>query len=466
MTLTSHPFFFLFLPITLLIYWKACRKPEYKLWLLAIASYLFYALAGIQFIPLLLGLSLLTFYAARRSWFAAGIILNLIALAFFKYWDFGALNTNRLADAVNLPIVVPLLRLALPLGLSFFVFKHIGYLVDIKLKQYPATHDWLSFITFSGLFLQISAGPISSFQDTGAQLRHLPDRLDHDQVYRGMVFLIIGLAKKLLIADVLHASLVTYRNAPIAADAGMAIAWLYIFTYAMQIYFDFSGYTDIVLGLGQLFGITLPPNFNNPFLSAGFQDFWQRWHISLSSWFRIYLFFPLSRSLLKRFGLHHKGAVQTMANLVTMTLVGLWHGAGWGFIGWGAIMGALVNLDGWANRRRIKIKPAILARGLFFILMIFSLTFFVSPNTAYLGNLLKNLVGFGRFGIWHVLNPLPLRALLIVLLLAVLLAFSGVAEAANLVNIRKRWFALVCGVLLALSLLLMAQPITFMYVQF
>ena len=272
MSLTSHAFLLLFLPISLLLYWRVFKTSQSRLWVLLVLSYMFYALAGWQYVPLLLGLSWVTFHTARRGWFTAGIVINLTGLAIFKLigWE------STLLNGLGLTGTGSLLNLALPLGLSYYTFKHISYLLDVKWQVYPASADFTAFATYAAFFPQISAGPLSSFEDTGKQLRALPERLSNDQVFDSLVYITIGLSKKLLIADILLKNAGANVFSPMAAKSGLISAWLLVLASAMGIYFDFSGYTDMVIGMAQLFGVRLPPNFNNPFLARDIQDFWNQ----------------------------------------------------------------------------------------------------------------------------------------------------------------------------------------------
>ena len=462
MNLTSLAFFFLFLPFSLLLYWKVLKSGQTRLWALLVLSYLFYGLAGWQYVPLLLGVSWLTFQAARRGWFTAGILINLAVLVFFKFigFEFTVLKWLGFSGARML------FRVVFPLGLSYYTFKHIGYLLDVKRKRVPATADFLAFTTFSAFFPQISAGPLSSFQDTGRQLHALPEHIPAGQIFDAMVYITIGLAKKLLIANVL---LETFRSgalSPLNPDSGLISAWLTVFSSVMGLYFDFSGYTDIVLGVGLLFGVQLPPNFNNPFLAQNIQEFWNRWHISLSNWFRVYLFFPLTRKLLVRFGQTRKATAQSLANLITMFLVGLWHGITFGNLAWGILMGLLLNLHTGLKRSNKLIQPRFLATGGFLISIFVSLAIFTSPSYVYAQMLVTKLIGLGGFEGWSHFATLGLERFGSILLLSLLIAFSGYAEADKLLVDRKWWFAAAIGLLLWLCLLFMGKPVDFIYVQF
>jgi alginate O-acetyltransferase complex protein AlgI len=212
---------------------------------------------------------------------------------------------------------------ALPLGISFYVFKHIGYLLDVRQNSYPASDDLLSFVTFAAFFPQITAGPLSGYQETATQFRTLPGTLSTDRFYSGVVYICVGLFKKLLIADPLAVVLKTALFSQPANGTGVLWAWFTILAYALQLYFDFTSYTDIALGIGIWFGVSLPPNFSDPYLATNPRQFWQRWHMSLSNWFRLYFFSPVSRWLLKRWGSGHSERAQYSANILTMTLIGL-----------------------------------------------------------------------------------------------------------------------------------------------
>jgi alginate O-acetyltransferase complex protein AlgI len=462
MIITSYGFLLLFFPLTLLLYWGVFRSSRQKLWFLCFASYLFYALGGWLFTALLLGLSLTTFWLARIKRAGWGIALNLLALAFFKYWNFGAENINNLTSSLGVSAFAPLLGFALPLGISFYVFKHIGYLIDVRSGKYRATSDFLLFTTYSAFFPQISAGPISQFDDTGGQLAQLPRRLSSEAVYDGLMHISIGLIKKLMLADALSESLRTGLYAPGDAGAGMLWAWLSVILYALQLYLDFSAYTDLALGVAYLLGVKLPPNFNNPYLATNPGQFWQRWHMSLSNWFRLYLFSPLSRSLLKRWGTSRQAQAQYTANLVTMGLVGLWHGAGWGFILWGIYHGLLLNLYAWAGRRKLRLDSHLLL----IILVLIGWALFLSPDLAFAGRLLAQMFGAGGIGSPEALSALYTPYTLFIAAAAIFITLSGLVEAANLPRIQNPAAAFLLGVLALVAILQLGEAATFIYVQF
>lgn len=465
MTIASHFFLLLFLPLTVSLYYGVFRHARQKMFFLLFASYLFYTLANWQFVPLLLGLSLATFWVAKRRWITAGVVLNLAALGLFKYWNFGVDTFNVLMNDLGIGILAPVLQIGLPLGISFFVFKHIGYLIDIRQKRYEPTPDFWAFATFSAYFPQISAGPISSFNDTASQFTTLPQKLNREQAYEGLVYLSIGLAKKALVADVLGSFLAT--NLASGSSSGLIPAWYVVIAYAMQLYFDFSGYTDMVLGASLLFGISLPQNFNSPYLATSPGDFWERWHISLSMWFRYYLFFPISRSLLRKWSSSRREQAQYASNLITMTLIGLWHGAGWSYIAWGFYHGVLLNINSVWKRSGRKI-PALIGRPLLVFALMIGWALFMSPDMDFLRNLFSQLFGFGGLGTINLILKLAREAATPALLVSLVLAFSGYSEARDVVQAAKSrvWYPLLWGTLAAVSLLYLGGEIQFLYVQF
>ena len=466
MSFTTHAFLLLFLPLALLAYYNLFKTARGKMFFLLAASYGFFALAGLEYIPVLLGLSLSTFFFAKKNWFLSAILLNLGALALFKYWNFGAENFNALADIFGFGFAVNLLALGLPLGISFFVFKHISYLLDIQAGRYPASEDLWTFLTFSAYFPQISAGPISNFKDTATQFLNLPQHLESEQVTSGLVHFSMGLAKKVLIANQIG----TLIDAALSTSVieGMLPAWYIVIAYAVQLYFDFSGYTDIALGISALFGVKLPPNFNSPYLATNPAEFWERWHMSLSNWFRVYLFSPLSRSLLRKWGSDKREWGQYMANFITMTLVGLWHGASWSYLLWGFYHGLLLNISAGSKRAGYQLPPLI-SRILFTISILLGWAIFMSPDAGFLRDLLQSLSGMQGLGELDMLNSLVTSKATPAILVGILLAFSGRSEAASLFQdgqqIPSQRFFL-WGLLTAICILLMGQFQEFIYVDF
>lgn len=306
--------------------------------LLLAASYAFYAAWNPKFLPLLLALTLTDYYAGRfletnpsRLVLAAGIAANLAFLGFFKYFNFAAVQLGY-----------PPADIVLPLGISFHTFQSISYLIDVHRRQHPAVRSLPDYALFIAFFPQLVAGPIVRAREFFAGLHHwtAPNRAAVEQ--SAMRFL-AGLTKKMLFADRFAQVADPYFASPITWP-GLIPAWTATLAFSLQIYFDFSGYTDMAIGLAGLLGFHFPENFQRPYLSGSLAEFWQRWHISLSRWLRDYLYIPLGGNRL--------GSARTYLNLVvTMLLGGLWHGASWNFIIWGAYHGLLLATERATNFR-------------------------------------------------------------------------------------------------------------------
>ena len=341
-----------FLPITWLLFWLTPTR--WRVELLLVASYVFYATWSVPFAAMMFGLAVLNYLFGRavgratrckRLVLAGAIVGNLLVLGFFKYWNFGLDSANWALSALGIAWQPPFLELALPLGISFFVFEFIHYLVDIYRGAVPI-HSFSKFHVFAAFFPTQIAGPIKRFQDFVPALARL-DRFDPDLTRDGLWLIALGLVKKMLLAD----KLAPIADAGFAADRlGTVEAWTAVLAFSLQIYFDFSGYTDIARGSAQLFGFRIPINFDAPYLATGVSDFWRRWHISLSSWLRDYVFIPLGGS--------RHGLPATVRNLlVTMVLGGLWHGAAWHFVAWGLYWGAVLGVARLA-RAVVSVPPS------------------------------------------------------------------------------------------------------------
>jgi alginate O-acetyltransferase complex protein AlgI len=466
MLIASRAFLLLFFPISLIIYWLIARSPRQKLIVLLVLSLLFYAIAGKTFIFLLLFLSLATYWLAQRKKYFLSIIINLITLGIFKYWGFGIDNLNRISSFIGFHSTIPLLDIALPLGISFYIFKHISYLLDVRSNRIPASKNIITFVTYSAFFPQITAGPISNYADSARQFDNLPARLDLDQIYSGLLHISSGLAKKVLIADILKKSLDLGFYSDISTGSGFSWAWLSVLMFCFEIYFDFSGYTDFVIGISQLFGISLPKNFDNPYLATNINQFWQRWHISLSSWFRLYIYFPLSRGLIARFSNKYRILPQVIANLITMSLIGLWHGASWIFILWGFYHGVLLSIKAIANRGRIKIDYKILGQGLTFISIIFGWAIFMSKNLTNAVSLFANLFGIHGLGDVNVVLLTYDKYSITTLIIAIFITITGYVEAKNIPRLSSYLYTFLWGIIFLLCLLQLGSKTEFMYMLF
>jgi alginate O-acetyltransferase complex protein AlgI len=342
-TSVQYPVFLLAIAILVL----AVKQRHYQHIVLLLASYFFYALSGEFFLTLLLFISLLTFYCGslifktenllhRRIYLAISLIGALGTLGYFKYYNFAILGLNQAFAGMNFSIALQVYNIVLPIGISFYTFHALSYVFDIYRKKMEPIASFTEYALFVSFFPHLVAGPILRAKDFLPQLREKVC-FTSDNIKCGTTRIAIGLFKKVVIADNLayYVNLVFANpDVPIQNSNSFFIIAATIL-FGLQIYFDFSGYTDIAIGSARIFGFVFPENFNLPYFSENPQDFWRRWHMTLSSYIRDYIYIPL--------GGNRKGAARTYVNLiVAFTLCGLWHGAAWNFVLWGAYHGLLL----------------------------------------------------------------------------------------------------------------------------
>ncbi|MEO1367214.1 MAG: MBOAT family protein [Acidobacteriota bacterium] len=404
MVFSSHLFVYYFLPLALLAHavsWMLLPRAFRHLGLLA-SSYFFYGWANPAFVGLMLFSTAVDYGCGRwiegtdddrrrKLAVTASVLTNLGLLGFFKYFNFGVDSWNAAIAAAGLGHLQleGLLLVTLPLGISFYTFQSMSYTIDVYRGRARALRNPLDFASYVAMFPQLVAGPIIRFQEVADQLRER--RHTVAKVGRGVAFFSFGLAKKILlanpcgkVADLAFAS----------HSLGVVDAWIGALAYAFQIYFDFSGYSDMAIGLGLVLGFRFPKNFDSPYRAASITDFWRRWHMSLSRWLRDYLYVPL--------GGNRRGRRRTYINLMlVMLLGGLWHGAAWTFVVWGALHGLMLAFERWRRerlpadagppstaRRRLRVAST-------FLLVLVGWVFFRAPGLgealAYLGA----MVGLG-----------------------------------------------------------------------
>jgi alginate O-acetyltransferase complex protein AlgI len=316
----------------------------------------------------------------------ASIVSNLSLLGFFKYYNFGAENLTALAGWLGLPALGldTALRVTLPLGISFYTFQSMSYTIDVYRGHAQPIRRFIDFACFVSMFPQLVAGPIIRFSEVADQLRSRSHTTT--KFARGVAFLSLGLAKKVLLANPCG------KIADLAFEAGSLTpleAWYGVTAYAFQIYFDFSGYSDMAIGLGLMLGFVFAKNFDSPYRSASITEFWHRWHISLSTWLRDYLYVPL--------GGNRKGRVRTYLNLtIVMLLGGLWHGAAWNFIVWGAIHGVLLGLERVAGKRPLYgALPRPVRVAFTFAIVLFAWVFFRAADLPHAMRYLGDMLALG-----------------------------------------------------------------------
>ena len=324
MVFSSVIFLFLFLPVVLGVYYLCPRRDARNLWLIAV-SLLFYAFSGLWYVLLLLFSVLCNYIAGlfvsgRKGVLCAAVAVNLGILGVFKYLGFLVQTVDYLPG-----VSIPVPSIVLPVGISFFTFQGLSYVIDVYRNERLKSTRFRDVLLYIALFPQLVAGPIVRYEDVAGEINCRSHTLE--QLAQGLRRFIIGLSKKLLIADVCGSVVAMVYSAD-GSILDSRAAWLGAVCYLLQIYFDFSGYSDMAIGLGLCFGFHFKENFNYPYISASIKEFWRRWHISLSTWFREYLYIPL--------GGNRKGTKRTYWNkLVVFFCTGLWHGANWTFIVWG-----------------------------------------------------------------------------------------------------------------------------------
>lgn len=338
--------YLIFLTLALVGWWALARHGALRLALVFLASCLFYMAWNPWYIGLILGSTVVDWYVAqrihahrepvmRKRWLSVSVALNLGLLGTFKYFDFGSRAIADALRAFDVHVDPVLLDVALPVGISFYTFESLSYCVDVYRGKTAPADNPLKLLFFITFFPKLVAGPIARPADLLPQLERTPT-IDRRHVSDGLFLIVTGLAKKIVLADYVSVNLVdrVFDN-PEAFTAAEVVIGLYGFT--LQIYADFSGYTDVARGSAKLFGIELPENFDRPYQSKSPAEFWRRWHMTLSTWLRDYLYFPLGGSKL--------GEARTYLNLwITIFLIGLWHGASWTFVIYGALQATAVVL--------------------------------------------------------------------------------------------------------------------------
>jgi len=385
----TYEFLFIFLPVTLIVYFLLAEKYFYyaKAWLIA-ASLFFYAYWNPINVLIIISVSVVNFFLAKhliktrsRVVLTLGIVANLTVLGYYKYADFFIFNLNLLTGQN-----ISLLHIVLPLGISFFTFQKIALLVD-SYQGKVAKLSFSDFCLFATFFPQLLAGPIVHHAEMMPQFANPQNRLiNWNNFSKGFFVFNMGLAKKLVIADSL--SLIVANGYLNAGALDVKGSWITSLFYSMQLYYDFSGYSDMAIGLGLLFNIHLPLNFNSPYKAVNIQDFWRRWHMTLSRFLRDYVYIPLGGSKVSEFS--------TGKNLlVTFLIGGFWHGAGWTFIAWGALHGIALNIHRAFSKTKINI-PNWLAIMITFLFVNITWVFFRAHSWENAMQLLSAMAGMGN----------------------------------------------------------------------
>ena len=390
MLFSSITFLFLFLPVVLAVYYLVPWKV--KNIALLIASLFFYAWGEPVYVVLMVLSILLNYFCARdikenenepvKAKFNVvfAVAVNLFILGFFKYYGF-------LLDTINAVFSTEIAyrELPLPVGISFYTFQAISYIVDIYRGKAQPQKNILYFALYISMFPQLIAGPIVRYEDIEAQLKHR--RLSLQRLGQGAMYFIIGLAKKTVIANSVGAVFEQISEMP-AGSLSVLTAWLGAFSYAFQIYFDFSGYSYMAVGLGKMFGFEFKKNFDYPYISKSVTEFWRRWHISLSTWFREYVYIPL--------GGNRCSVSRNIFNLmVVWVLTGMWHGAAWNFIAWGVYYGVILVMEKYVWGASLDMLPNPMRHIYTGIMVLVGWVLFFSPSLGYALRYLGAMIGGG-----------------------------------------------------------------------
>jgi len=383
MVFSSIPFLFFFLPIFLILYYLVPFK--LKNIILLIFSLIFYAWGEPVYIVLMIFSSIVDYFNGRliekypnkkKIFMIFSVIVNLSLLGFFKYSNFLIDNINKL-----LSLNIKSLNLSLPIGISFFTFQTMSYSIDVYRGKFKAEKNFLNFMTYVSMFPQLIAGPIVRYEDVSLELSKR--KINFDNFNFGLIRFLEGLFKKVLIANSVGFIFTSITNMQYN-EISVLTAWLAIFAFSFQIYFDFSGYSDMAIGIGKMLGFNYPENFNYPFIAKSITDFWRRWHMSLSSFFKDYVYIPL--------GGNRKNQFRNI--LIVWMLTGLWHGASWNFIIWGIYFGVLLIGEKYIFNKYLNKIPNVIKHITTILLIVISFYIFGFDNMNLLVSFGKILFGF------------------------------------------------------------------------
>ena len=412
MLFSSIPFLYYFLPAVFLLYFAVPKA--FKNFVLLVSSLFFYGCGEPRYL-ILMSISILVGYIGglfigrartkngKRVFLTLSIVILAGLLGYFKYADFFISNFNAVTG-----LSLPLLRVTLPIGISFYTFQILSYTVDVYRGDTAAQKNIVSFAAYVSMFPQLIAGPIVRYTDVA---RELDTRtLSVDLAYEGARRFILGLSKKILLANLLAELCDAFRA---SGEKSVLFYWMYAISFALFIYFDFSGYSDMAIGLGKILGFHFPENFNYPYLSRSVTEFWRRWHMTLGGWFRDYVYIPL--------GGNRVSSIRWIFNIaVVWSLTGLWHGAAWNFVLWGVMFAVLLVLEKLFLGKVLKNMPAVLSHTLVMVVILIS---FVIFNAADLNEAFSDIAGmFGGAGVPFVTGETlyVLRSYAVVLALGIL----------------------------------------------
>jgi len=385
MLFSSIPFLYYFLPVVLILH--AVVPWSWKNTVLLLASLVFYGWGEPKLLALMMFTIVLFFVCGlaigkaaaqrwKRFWLLVSVVISVALLAVFKYADFFISSFNAVTG-----LSIPLLRLALPVGISFYTFQCLSYTIDVYRGKAAVQKNILSFGAYVALFPQLIAGPIVRYVDVARELESRT--ISWENTALGMRRFLVGLAKKVLLADNFALLMKLFRE---SGGQSVLFYWMYAIAFTLNIYFDFSGYSDMAIGLGRVMGFRFIENFNYPYLSKSVTEFWRRWHMSLGSWFRDYIYIPMGGNRVPKF--------RWVCNILTVwMLTGLWHGAAWNFVLWGLMFAVLLLAEKWIPA--LQRLPAVLRHGYVLLAVVISFVLFNAESLSQAGGDLACMFGFG-----------------------------------------------------------------------
>ena len=408
MLFTSISFLYYFLPIVIILYFIVPKK--FKNFILFLSSIFFYFCGEPIYTFLMIGEIFIAYVGARylekhrkKSILVSLLAIHIGALGLFKYSDFTINNINQIFGSK-----IPLLKLALPIGISFYTFQFISYVVDVYRGKVKAQKSFLKIATYVSLFPQLIAGPIVRYETIEKELDSRTSNFENFAY--GVRRFVIGLGKKVLIANMLGELCDVFST---TNEKSILFYWIFAISYSLQIYFDFSAYSDMAIGLGRMFGFHFLENFNYPYISKSITEFWRRWHMSLSSWFRDYVYIPL--------GGNRKGTIILVRNIfIVWALTGIWHGANWTFVIWGLMYGIMLIIEKLFLTKHLEKMPSILQR--IYVLFTVMISFIIF-NANSIGEAWNNIIGlFGANGesLINASTVYYLKSYLVVLVIAII----------------------------------------------
>ena len=408
MLFTSISFLYYFLPIVIILYFIVPKK--FKNFILFLSSIFFYFCGEPIYTFLMIGEIFIAYVGARylekhrkKSILVSLLAIHIGALGLFKYSDFTINNINQIFGSK-----IPLLKLALPIGISFYTFQIISYVVDVYRGKVKAQKSFLKLATYVSLFPQLIAGPIVRYETIEKELDSRTSNFENFAY--GVRRFVIGLGKKVLIANMLGELCDVFST---TNEKSVLFYWIFAISYSLQIYFDFSAYSDMAIGLGRMFGFHFLENFNYPYISKSITEFWRRWHMSLSSWFRDYVYIPL--------GGNRKGTIILVRNIfIVWALTGIWHGANWTFVIWGLMFGIMLIIEKLFLTKHLEKMPSILQR--IYVLFTVMISFIIF-NANSIGEAWNNIIGlFGANGesLINASTVYYLKSYLVVLVIAII----------------------------------------------